>query len=502
MWEVIVISLALSLGLARVMVGFQVKEIMANWKNYQCQPQVMAFASLFKPDSDPRNGQDFASDNFNFCSSELAKSVLTSALKPVMNVFSSMAAAAIQSIGFTMNLRTLAANLFAGLNGLFDIFVRRFNLTVFEFTKAFKRTMASLEKSSAIATSAVYAGISVIQSIMNAFKLIINIVIAVLIILVVMVIFLFFLLAPTIPMILFVISIVSATAAGSAVAGMGGAFCFPAGTLITMMDGKTKNIEHIILGDLLKDGIVVTAAMAFKPESDVQLYNIDGILVSGTHIIYANGQPLFVKDYPGAIPSTKPSPDLLYCLNTSYHLIPVQGATGIVVFADWEELDNEDMEDWDTFVRTTLGSPVVSVSKEISESETGFYPWLKVLTQQDDGSLVYKSLQSIKIGDYVADVDGWTRVVGIVKISGSEVREFGSLGSSACWIYGPTRSWMRAGEVNKIGSPVSQLLSLFTESGSFIINSVLVRDFSDIGLSNIHTSYDFTLTRLIQKYML
>jgi len=72
MWEVIVISLALSYGLARIIVSFKIDEIIGNWAQYRCDPPILLTANMFKPKEDPRSGADFAMDNFTFCTSELA----------------------------------------------------------------------------------------------------------------------------------------------------------------------------------------------------------------------------------------------------------------------------------------------------------------------------------------------------------------------------------------------------------------------------------------------
>lgn len=499
MWVAIVVSLALGLGLARVMVGFQIQEISKNWDKYRCQPQVLVTGNLFKPAEDPRTASEFAFDNFNFCTSELAKAALTYTLKPVFDVFYKMVEAAIQSIGFTMNLRTLSSNLFHGLNNMFAIFTRRFNLTIHEFHKTFLLQMSAMQKSSAIATASIYAGISMVQSVMNFIQLMINICVAIVIILIVMVVFLFFLLAPTIPLILVTVGILTAAGAGAALGGAGDAFCFSPETLIPLVNGDVKQIRAIRVGDVLKDNSIVTATMQFATDGSEEFYNLDGIVVSGSHIVYTKaGRPVFVKD-SGAILSTRTVPPIVHCLNTSNRRIPVQGATSVVSFADWEELDDDDMQEWDALVRTTLGSPVIKSRPGLCESETGFYPDTVVRIRRG-GLDDFTEIRYVSIGDTILDISGWTEVVGIVKLDGSEAHVVGPLGSGANWVL-EEGTWRRAAENPKwvAGPPVSQLVSLFTKSGTFMVGKTGVRDFSDIGLSKIENSYSFTLSRLLEN---
>ena len=90
MWEVILISLALSYGLARIIVSFKIDEIQENWKKYRCDPPIIMSANLLVPKNDPRSGSEFALENFNFCAGEIAKWALTVALKPVLDIFYQM----------------------------------------------------------------------------------------------------------------------------------------------------------------------------------------------------------------------------------------------------------------------------------------------------------------------------------------------------------------------------------------------------------------------------
>ena len=501
MWVLLIISLALGYGLARIMVQFTINEILANWKTNRCLPHILITANLFKPNEDPRTGGEFAADNFSFCTSEIAKAALTMSMKPMFDVFYKMMDSAIQSIGFTMNLRTLASNLFHGLNSIFDIFFRRFSTTIHELRVSFLKQMDALSKANGIAIGAVYAGIGVLRTIMNFFQLMMTIVIAGLVILIVLVIFLFFLLAPTIPLIISVIAIISATAMASSVGGMSDTFCFAPESQVIMYDGSLKSISGISIGDILQGGAKVTATMRFDT-TDTELYNVNGIRVSGSHILYdLGGLPQLVKDSGHPI-STEPLPKEVFCLNTSTHKIPVLGNGHTYVFADWEELDSADMNDWNMLISSKLGMKPTT-NTELLDSETGVYEHLSVLTYEPyTGSEIYKQMSQILPGDYIADAEGWTRVTGIARIDASEVTAFGVLGSGANIVSTDSgQSWARCAESSiwRNGPPADYLISPFTESGTFKISNIVLRDFSDIGLSNIHETYSFTVSRLIQK---
>jgi hypothetical protein len=505
MWGFIILSIVLALGVARIIVGYEAQSVMSQWAKYRCQPSIMAFASLFKPNGEPRSDAQFIIDNFNFCTSEIAKSVLEIALKPIFDVVVKMIESAISSIGYVMNLRTLASNLFHGLERMFDIFGRRFNLTVHEFHKTFIKQISALEKANAIATASLFAGLSTIKAIMNAFELMIIVCIVILVILVVLVIFLFFLLAPTIPLIIIVLAIIGGTAYAGSTGGMGDAFCFHPGTMVALKGGTSKLISEINLNDILADGSTVISTMKFKTAPETELWNIDGVIVSGSHIIYTNGKAKFVRESNLASIYQGDLPTYLYCLNTSSHKIPVLGKTQTYIFADWEELDASEMDDWSEFVHYFLNSNEKRVGQldvNLLESEGGFAHNQKVIVN-NNGIIVSVPMCELRLGDLVLDSGGFTKVIGSVKINSSEIKTFGNLNSvqlsGSTWTLDISdNKWKYAGEIANWlpNHPVSDNVAIFTESGTFKIGETLFRDFSDIGLNNIYSSYNFTLSRL------
>jgi len=500
MWVFIILTLVLFGGFARIVAGFESQAIISQWKKYRCMPSVMFWAALFKPKDDPRTDMQFTTDNFGFCTSELAKSVLEMVLKPIMDVVVKMIETAISSISYVMNLRSLSSNLFHGLERIFDIFGRRFNLTVHELHKSFLKQFNILQKANAIATSSVFAGLSMIKSIMNGFELMIIVCIVILVILVVLVIFLFFFLLPVIPLILIAVAVIAGTAYAGATGGMGEAFCFHPDTTVAMTGG-VKPISTVSVGDVLADGSTVISTMKFKCASTTELYNIGGVIVSGSHIIYNGLVPVFVKDYAGATLYDGIVPDTVYCLNTSSHRIPVTGESASYVFADWEELGCDDMAAWYELVSNELNGSLLDISSvpaAVLQSESGLAPSLMIETADKP-----KMVSSLVIGDKIADKDGFTEIVGLVSIAASENQALGSLNgvvmSGSTWVQDNEDGLWKPAALCKMWSgelPVSDMVAIFTESGTFRAWSVLCRDFSDVGLVSIDKTYTFTLSRL------
>jgi len=503
MWVFIIVSILLAFGVARIIVGFQAQSIMSQWSKFRCNPDVMIWASMFKPSEDPRSEFQYTADNFTFCTSEIAKKTLEVIIKPLLDVFVKMIESSIVSIGYVMNLRALSSNLFHGLESIFNIFGRRFNLTVHEIHKTFIKQMSALEKTQGMAVSSLFAGLSMVKAIMNAFEFMIKVTISILLILVVMVVFFFFLLAPVIPLVLTTIAIIGTTAYAGSTGGMGEAFCFSEHTHIALVGGS-KPIDSIKVDDILADGSTVTSVLKFKTYPNTVLYKIDNIIVSGSHLIYENGVAKFVRDVDYAEPCAL-VPEFLYCLNTSSHKIPVIGLKQTHIFADWEELDDTSMSVWSQFVYTQLNNTVgPDSSDDLLHSETGLSPDTRVLVKDVYNKTYNKSICDLVIGDQILDTDGWTTVNGLVTISKDETYVFTSydeiLMSGACWILDSSNLWTQVFDKGiKAELPVNNIVSIFTESGTFKINNTVFRDYSDVGLTNIEKSYKLTLSRLNQN---
>jgi hypothetical protein len=101
---------------------------------------------------------------------------------------------------------------------------------------------------------------------------------------------------------IFALSTFTETAAGfgdasgsssSGSGGSGGGGCFIAGTMITMADGSLKPVEQVDIGDTVSVGGKVFATGKFLIDN---LYDYNGIQVSGTHMVKEDGKWTRVED--------------------------------------------------------------------------------------------------------------------------------------------------------------------------------------------------------------
>jgi hypothetical protein len=326
-----------------------------------------------------------------------------------------------------------------------------------------------------------------------------------------------------------VVVVASAIAAATVAELFSPGTCFAKGTPVLLRDGTTKAIETIRLGDVLAEGGIVTACHSFWSPDD--LYSLEGIQVTGDHLVWtADGKRIPVRSHPAA---TRLPPTFLrflqggtdvWCLTTTDRIIPCKAlvtaasakataaiataasATATVRFADWEEIDEEDttaLTAWYTEVWRTLNKeiPVIPVMTHVLEAEAGLSPDCQVACMDWRGSLVYKPIRDIVVGEQVFDSPTTTTmVVGKVRVAGDQATDAVSIPcpdgpqimTCATWVRDYNYIWQSAAASGKpIEIHAIEWQHLYTKSGSFMLNGYTrVRDASDVGLDHLRPLVD------------
>lgn len=117
--------------------------------------------------------------------------------------------------------------------------------------------------------------------------------------------------------------------------------CFHPETNVKLIDGTTKYMKDIGLGEILEDGSRVESIMLIDNKKDsVPLYKIlnsdtgENILITGSHLVFDTKKNQFIKveDYEQATLTTVKC-DYFSCLITDKHRIKI----GNQLFWDWED---------------------------------------------------------------------------------------------------------------------------------------------------------------------
>lgn len=504
-WPLAVLTIGLTIGLGLAIARLQKNQIMKNWKDNRCRLPVMTVASYFKPSDDPRTSSQFAADNFTFCLKEAVETAYAVAMAPFYAIMSEQASIASVLSESLNSIKKVIATTFKEFTDYITGFFTQFHNVTYQIGRIAEHFKMAFGRVGAIALSMVFSGITMVRGMLNSLDLFFKVAVIVLGIIVALLVILFFVLFPFIPFLLSLITALMAVAVGSSAAALDSyreSFCFAAGTRIKMKDGTTKPIDKIVVGDVLADDSGIVEATMLVNGSKTPLHRLNGILVSGSHLVYDSNIWHSVSDDKRA-KITSTVYQRLYCLNTSGRTIPVVDVnSNIILFKDWEELDAEDIAGeygWGYHVLAMLNKyqnydkwkDSLSVGCELPLISNNNY----VITI--DNTL--KKLVDIKIGDIIACESGFTEVLGILEGNSSGENPVAS--ETEQW-YGNLLIYDKKSGIwaRHTGETKGKGKMLFTESGTFYIThgneTLLVRDFTEVGHKQIHRTYPYVATRI------
>jgi hypothetical protein len=450
--------------------------VMAKWPEVRCNLPTMLSAFLYKPSDYNGSAADFAADNFNFCLSGLAGKALSTATQPAVGLIKGQAAAT-GVVGQLQNsVRNMLGNLHRDFSKNLDGFYMKYRLFQGVSSRLAQYLRASMGKLEGIIGASTYLAISTFVSLMNTVEFIVWVAIIIILILVVIFIILFFFLAPFTPLLLTIIGIITAAGFGTAIGGAASVFCFSPNTPVILADGSLRPISQLSVGTELLDGAKVEGMFIFDG-SETPLYDLNGIMVSGTHLVYNAHTKTYmeVASHPDAHLTDNKS-KYVYCPITTTRHVPVQNSYGqLTIFCDWEEVSSDEAEaEWATAVASIIGN-----NPAYNAGPAGF----------GADAYVYNSLNhavkitEVNIGDTIYDNGRQVKVLGKVHrfVSDSKI--------SGTW------SWDRfAHKWVQNSGPYNanmDLYHLITDSGTFMVKinnrKYIVRDATEVGVQNLRS---------------
>jgi len=311
-------------------------DVREDWVKYRCNPLYMPFAGSIQPDIS-------TADNFQYCMNSFSQQVFGILLDPIyalFNVFNNILSSIVGEIGYFRNfisgmqtfITSFTSETFLKIQTSFSVLISLMTRT----RDIINRIVGSAGYSTAIAITSV----NLIEALVGYMK---SVIIALVSILFALGIILAFVAPEILAFAIFLGTFV------------GLSYCFHPDTPIELIDGTIIPIRETRVGDILSSGARVTAVMYCLAEG-VPLYDYEGTIVSGTHLVKENGKWIYVSESSKSVPYTGERPFDIICLNTSDHQIPINGN----IFADYEEieeeLDYEPLEPTDTIF--TLGGKV------------------------------------------------------------------------------------------------------------------------------------------------
>ena len=500
LWPIVLITIGFLSYAAYTYVNMERETIMADWAGNRCNPFVMIAASYLKPPSDPSTPMSFAADNFQFCMKTFVQTAMAAAMAPVTAVVQEQASGMNLITELLNSIRAIIKTMMDQFMSFMDPFLKRFNAITYQVGITFQKLKSAFQKANATLLSAVFIGLSFIETMQNMINLTIKIVFIILDIMIAIIAILFFILWPLIPFVIMpVIDAISALGGsrGKGAESRRGQFCFVPETPVVMEDGSTGRIDSLKVGDRLLNGHTVEGILLFDGTT-TPLFVLEGIRVSGSHLVKGISGWHSVADDTRAHAAGISAP-LLYCLNTSNRIIPIRSTSGTVIeFRDWEEIaadDLEGQEGWDRLVSRMLGK----VQPDTSELDNAFCLMDPTITVPTSKGL--KALEELRIGDEIElSYNNPTRVIGLVL---GRVQGRGSNGwIASCIEKTSTATYVRRTTLE----PSTEYLygrHVITESGILVAyvrgHAHQLRDFTEVGTDRIADTYSFVDGRLNMK---
>ena len=384
----------------------QTRESIADdWINQRCKPQNIPFAG-FITHPEGTSAFQYTNDNFQYCVQDILKNITGYALQPfqfmiqtLTKVFSKFSDAIQQTREATNKLRN-------GIKDFAQDVLSRILNVMIPIQTMFIALLDTFQKIQGSMTAGLYTMLGTYYTLQALMGAILELIIKVLITLVVIIVGLWVMpftwpaaasmtaifLAISIPLAIIIYFMTEVLHIKSS--GIPKLRCFDRKTRIYLQDGSFKHIQDIKINDILQDNSIVTAKIKVTSK-ELDMYNLNGITVSESHIVKCSDKWIPVKYHPLAIKIDNYNEPYLYCLNTSSKIIVLNN----IIYTDWDEVYDYDLEFMCNFMQ----------SNNLLHIDAGYEKDTKIKLKNQE-----VSLKDIKIGDFLS-TEGI--VYGIVELN-------------------------------------------------------------------------------------
>lgn len=415
----IIITIMLFLIVSYCFVMINAQPIIDDWPNQRCKPNIIPFAGLItRPDG--MTSSEYTSQNFNYCTQNILSNGAGAALSPltfVTNLLNSMANKIkddIQSIrGMFDKIRTSFQEVTEEIMGR----IINFSIPLQQIIISIKDLISKIQGTMTAGTFTLLGSYYTLKSLMGAIA---QFIITILITLSVLIASLWVVpftwgaaaantvifVAISIPMAI-ILAFMTDVLHVKTNLKMPKVKCFDKNTQIELNDGSIKKISEINVGDILMNKNEVTAC--FKVEtSGSDVYLLNDIMVSNSHIVKYLDKWIAVSEHPDAIKYEDYREPYLYCLNTTNKIIEV----GKYKFTDWDEIYENDINE----IMLNKIVNINSLNEIHNKLDYGFKE--DTLIKLKDGKI--KHIKDIVIGDVLENDE---KVYGTVVINGKNLDE-------------------------------------------------------------------------------
>ena len=483
----IIITILVSLVVSYCAIMVNAQPIIDDWTNQRCKPSIIPFAG-FITHPDGVSASDYTYQNFTFCTQNIISSITGEALSPltfITSVFTDMTNKLNED---TQNARNMMNKVRTNIQGIVqEIMGRVMNITI-----PIQQIIISLRDMMSKAQGTMTAGLFTLlgsyytlKSLMGAIA---QFIITILITLAALIAGLWIVpltwgaaaantaifVAISIPMAIILVFMKDVLNVHTNLK-MPSVKCFDKDTFIEMSDGTHKKIVDVRLGDKLEGDNEVTARFKLTTKGSV-MYNLDGVVVSDSHIMKYFDKWISVALHPHAKKIDNYDEPYLYCLNTSNKTIKIKN----YIFTDWDEVYGIDLQQ----LLENKITPIPTAADIHTLLDGGFCGTTQIQLKNGKES----SIRNIKVGDILENGE---EVYGVVEINGENLyKQFKYQLDEHTFIEGYNLNAVNNSHLSckiEVNYKNVVLYHLLTDTQKFNVNKICFRDYNyaiDLFLTN------------------
>jgi hypothetical protein len=492
----ILITIALFILCSYCFVMINVQPIKDDWINQRCKPSIIPFAGLINA-PEGMSSTDFTKENFDYCTQNIVKGVTGPAVQP-LTFITSMLNSIFDNIKQSLNgiremINKVRTNIQATVE---EIMGRIINVTI-PLQQIIIGLRDILSKVQGTMTAGLFTLLGSYYTLKSLMGSIAQLIITILVALAAMIAALWVVpftwgaaaantaifVAISIPMAL-ILTFMTKVLKVQTNLKIPKVKCFDKNTLLKMNDGSEKPISEINVGNRLFNDNQVTAKIKVTTEGS-EMYNLNGVIVSDSHIVKYNDKWLPVSDHPDSIKIENYNEPFLYCLNTNSKTIIIND----ICFTDWDEIYDNDIAKFNDLLSIKFKNDKQKYMFQTRDIHRYFDGGIEknTLIKLKNGST--EQIKNIKIDDILENGE---KVYGLVEIFGITIDEqfiyylgknrLVQGGCNLCFHNESTSSILSTLDLDIYNQELcrneSVLYHLLTDKGTFKVEDVIFYDYN------------------------
>jgi hypothetical protein len=417
-----------------------IQPIKQDWTNKRCNPYIIPIAGLINK---PKNMSvsDFTVQNFNYCTQNILQGITGDAVQPLAFITKTIT----QTMDYVKDNINNTRGMIDKIRTFFAIIIQEIMGRLLNIMIPIQEIIIKFKDFAMKAQGTMIAGLFTVfatfLSLKSILGVIVKFIITVLIVMVSMIVIFWIFpftwgtaiagtaafVAISIPLaiILTFMAKILGINSGLSIPGLKkpSVKCFDKNTKIIMNNGIQKNISEIIVGEKTADNNLITSKIIVELDGSI-MYNLNGVIVSDSHIVKYNDKWIRVDEHPFAIKINDYNEPYLYCINTENKVIEINN----IIFTDWDEIYDDDL---DKIKNVKIKNVLFNRNKTLNYSMDDIIVCNSDIHTYLDGGFdknteiklkngIVKKIKNVLIGDILENGE---KVYGYVEINGTSLAE-------------------------------------------------------------------------------